>query len=159
MKRKMWARWLRGATLAQGHPHSLNMGEAGNRQLGGWTLLSAGPMGGESGELRALFFRVLLAGRQECRGSLWFRRVGLKGADFGAKVLDRSFIWLVLAGGGVVAGALVEQAEKADGVHRTKLVSEDGDPLAVEVDGAGVSRGAHEISGGGELDRIENGDG
>ena len=31
--------------------------------------------------------------------------------------------------------------------------------MAVEVDGAGVSRGIHEISDGGELDWIENGDG
>jgi hypothetical protein len=53
------------------HPRSLNTVEAGNRQLGGWTLLSAGPMEGESGELRAWFFHVSLAARQECRGSLF----------------------------------------------------------------------------------------
>ena len=86
-------------------------------------------------------------------------RIGLKGADFGAQVFHRSLIGLVLAGGGVVARALIEQAEKADGIDRTELIREDGDSLAVEVDGAGVGCGVHEISGCGKLDRIKNGDG
>ena len=49
-------------------------------------------------------------------------RVCFEVADFGAKVFHRSFVRLVLASGGVVAGALVEQAEEANGVHRTEFV-------------------------------------
>lgn len=119
----------------------------------------------EMGPTQFCYQRVSLAARQECRGTLWgarsrFRWIDLECVDFGTKVFHRPFIQLVLAGGGVVAGALVEQTEKADGVHRPEFVGEYCDSLAVEVNGAGVSRGgAHEISGGGELDGIENRDG
>ena len=74
-----------------------------------------------------------------------------KGADLGAEFLHRSFIRLVLTGGGIVTGTLVEQAQKADGIHRAEVISKDCDSLAVEVDGIGVIRGgAHKISGGGD---------
>ena len=80
--------------------------------------------------------------------------------DLGAKILDRSFVRLALTGGGVVTGTLVEQAEEADGIHGTEVIGEDGDTLAVEVDGIGVIRGgAHGISDGGELDGIDDADG
>jgi len=51
------------------------------------------------------------------------------------------------------------EGEKADGFHGAEFLTQDGDSLAIEVDGAGVGRGAHGISAGGELERIENGDG
>ena len=87
-------------------------------------------------------------------------RVGLEGADFGTLFFHGSFIQLVLAGGGVVAGTWVGQAEEANGVHWAEVVGQDGDTMAVEVDGAGVCGGsAHKESGGGELNGIENGDG
>ena len=78
-------------------------------------------------------------------------RVRLKGADLGAKLLHRSFVWLALAGGCAVAGSWVEQTEKADGIHRPELVGQDGDALAIKLNGGGVSGGsAHEISGSGK---------
>ncbi len=104
----------------------------------------------------------------ELRAPIWIflrgirSRLGLvylEGADFVAHVFHRSFIGLVLASGGEVAGALIKQAEKADGIDRTELIREDGDPLTVKIDGAGVGCGVHGISGCGKLDRIEDGHG
>jgi len=83
-----------------------------------------------------------------------------KVTDLGAEFLHRSFIRLALAGGGKVTGTLVEQAQKANGIHRAEVIGKDGDSLAIEVDGIGVIRdGAHKISGGGEVDGIDDGDG
>ena len=83
-----------------------------------------------------------------------------KGADFGTEFLHRSLIRLVLTAGGIVTRTLVEQAQKADGIDRAKVIGQDSYPLAVEVDGIGVIRyGAHKISNDGELDWIDHGDG
>ena len=99
-------------------------------------------------------------GKWGCRGRSRLGGFGLEGTDLGTKLFHRSFVWLDLANGRVITGSWIEQAEKADGVHWPELVGEDRDSLAIKLNGIGVSRvGAHEISGGGELDRIENRDG
>ena len=69
-----------------------------------------------------------------------------KGTDLGAEFLHRYLIGLALAGGGVVAGAFVEQTQEADGIHRAEVICKDGDTLAVEVDWIGIVRGgAHDF--------------
>ena len=74
-----------------------------------------------------------------------------KVVDIGAEFLHRSLIWLVLAGGGVVAGVFVEHAQKSDGIYGAEVIGQDGDTLTVEVDGIGVICGsAHGISDGGK---------
>lgn len=84
----------------------------------------------------------------------------LESVDFRAEAFHCPVIWLVLAGSGVVAGAGIKKTKKADRVHGAEMVVENGNPLAIEVDGTGnFADGTQRISGGGKLDWIENGDG